>query len=257
MNGWGQEVEGFFYFTILLRASSVCCFSKRLHPAIQEKIMWKMKTIFHIITFYWTKIQWALHILGSASADSTDLGSKIFEKKSRKFPKANLQFAACSQPFTEHLHCIYSYRQTSFYCTFQISHVLLIEGLWQPCTKQAPIGAIFPKAFSHFVFLCHISVILSTAQAFSLLLGLAGAEDAGDMGSFLGSGRSPGEGNGNPLQCFCLENPTDRGAWRTVVHGVTKSEVTEHTHYYYNFCGDLCSVILGITLRIWWRLRWW
>ena len=37
--------------------------------------------------------------------------------------------------------------------------------------------------------------------------------NAGDLGSILGSGRSPGEGNGNPLQCSCLENPMDRGAW--------------------------------------------
>ena len=37
--------------------------------------------------------------------------------------------------------------------------------------------------------------------------------NAGDLGSIPGSGRSPGEGNGNPLQYSCLENPTDRGAW--------------------------------------------
>ena len=38
-----------------------------------------------------------------------------------------------------------------------------------------------------------------------------------------GSGRSPGEGNGNLLQYSCLENPMDRGAWRAIVHGVAKS----------------------------------
>ena len=38
-----------------------------------------------------------------------------------------------------------------------------------------------------------------------------------------GSGRSPGEGNGNPLQYLCLENPMDRGAWRATVHGIAKS----------------------------------
>ena len=48
--------------------------------------------------------------------------------------------------------------------------------------------------------------------------------DAGDLGSILGSGRSPGGGNGNPLQYSCLENPMDRGAWWAVVHGVTKSQ---------------------------------
>ena len=47
--------------------------------------------------------------------------------------------------------------------------------------------------------------------------------NAGDMGSISGSGSSPGEGNGNPLQDSCLENPMDRGAWRATVHGVTKS----------------------------------
>ena len=49
------------------------------------------------------------------------------------------------------------------------------------------------------------------------------AEDTGDMGSIPGSGRSPGEGNGNPLQESCLENPMDGGAWRATVHGVAKS----------------------------------
>ena len=45
----------------------------------------------------------------------------------------------------------------------------------------------------------------------------------GGPGSVLGSGRFSGEGNGNPLQNSCLENPTDRGAWWATVHGVTKS----------------------------------
>ena len=48
-------------------------------------------------------------------------------------------------------------------------------------------------------------------------------EDTRDAGSFLGSGRSPGEGNGNPFQYSCLENPMDRGAWWNTVHGVEKN----------------------------------
>ena len=51
----------------------------------------------------------------------------------------------------------------------------------------------------------------------------ASACNAGDLGSIPGSGRSPGEGNGNPLQYSCLENPMDRGAWWATVHGVAKS----------------------------------
>ena len=46
--------------------------------------------------------------------------------------------------------------------------------------------------------------------------------NAGDMGSIPESGRSLGEGHGNPLQYSCLENPMDRGAWWATVHRVTK-----------------------------------
>ena len=49
------------------------------------------------------------------------------------------------------------------------------------------------------------------------------AGDLGDVNSVCGLGRPPGGGNGNPLQCSCLENSLDRGAWRVTVHGVTKS----------------------------------
>ena len=47
--------------------------------------------------------------------------------------------------------------------------------------------------------------------------------NAGDLGLIPGSGRSPGEENGNPLQYFCLENPMDGGSWWAIPHGVTKS----------------------------------
>ena len=46
--------------------------------------------------------------------------------------------------------------------------------------------------------------------------------NAGDVGSILGSGRSPGEGNGNPLQHACLGIPMDRGGWQATLHGPTK-----------------------------------
>ena len=56
-----------------------------------------------------------------------------------------------------------------------------------------------------------------------------GAGNSGDIGSFPGSGRSPGGGNGNPLQHSCLENPVDRGAWWAAAHGVSESEMTKQT----------------------------
>ena len=56
--------------------------------------------------------------------------------------------------------------------------------------------------------------------------GEVSACNAEDLGLIPGLGRSPGEGNGNPLQSSCLENPMDRGAWWTVVHGVKKESDT-------------------------------
>ena len=53
------------------------------------------------------------------------------------------------------------------------------------------------------------------------------AYNAGDSGSVPGSGRSPGAGNGNPLQYSCLENFMDRGAWWAAVQGVTELDMTE------------------------------
>ena len=54
----------------------------------------------------------------------------------------------------------------------------------------------------------------------------ATAGDTEDMVLIPGSGRSPEEGNGNPRQYSCLGNPTDRGAWWAIVHGVAESDIT-------------------------------
>ena len=57
----------------------------------------------------------------------------------------------------------------------------------------------------------------------------------GEAGSIPGSGRSPGVGNGNPLQYSCWDNPMDRGAWRATVHGVTKELDTTQTTTQQNY----------------------
>ena len=64
----------------------------------------------------------------------------------------------------------------------------------------------------------------------------------GDTGSVPGSGRSPGEGNGNLFQYSCLENPTDRGAWRATVQRVAKSQTqlsTKAWHSWFTMCSFL------------------
>ena len=59
--------------------------------------------------------------------------------------------------------------------------------------------------------------------------------NAGDWGSIPGLGRSPGEGNGNPLQYSCLENPMDRGAWWATVHGVAKNQTWLSDFTFFHF----------------------
>ena len=68
--------------------------------------------------------------------------------------------------------------------------------------------------------------------------GKESACSAGDLGSIPGSGRSPAEGNGYPLQYFCLENSMDRGAWWATVPRVTQSQIwlsDQHLHFHFTF----------------------
>ena len=72
------------------------------------------------------------------------------------------------------------------------------------------------------------------------------AEDTRDTGSIPGLGRSPGEGNGNPLQYPCLESSMDRGAWRATVSGVTKRWTKLSTHtLWHGLAGEIGNSMLG------------
>ena len=64
--------------------------------------------------------------------------------------------------------------------------------------------------------------------------GKESACNSGDAGLIPGSGRSAGEGNGNPLQYSCLGNPMDRGAWQATVHGITKeSDMAQQLNHHH------------------------
>ena len=84
----------------------------------------------------------------------------------------------------------------------------------------------------------------------------------GELGSILGLGRSPGEGNGNPLQYSCLENPMDGGTWWATIHGVAKIDTTERhllyftllTHIYFTVEKSGAQKELGLKsgdLKVW------
>ena len=97
----------------------------------------------------------------------------------------------------------------------------------------------FKPAFSLSSFTC-IKRLFSSSLLYAIrlvpsaYLGFPGGSDgkdsackARDLGSIPGSGQSPGEGNGNPIQYSCLENPVDRGAWWATVHSVAELNTTE------------------------------
>ena len=79
------------------------------------------------------------------------------------------------------------------------------------------------RAFSGNLRIIYSQAITRASQVALVGKGLpANEEDVRDVGSIPGSGWSPGGGHGNSLQCSCLENPMDRGVWRTTVHWVAK-----------------------------------
>ena len=105
------------------------------------------------------------------------------------------------------------------------------DQIWGPCARNKVFNYWTTREIPRCHFLTFIvsfgTVIAPVGVSFSLLVCYNGAShvalvvknlpanagDIRDVGSIPGSGRSPGEGNGNPLQYSCLENPKDRGAW--------------------------------------------
>ena len=70
----------------------------------------------------------------------------------------------------------------------------------------------------------YIYVLVRGFPGHSVVKNLSPTQATQDVGSIPGSGRSPGIGNGNPLQYYCLENPMDKAAWWATIHGTAKSQ---------------------------------
>ena len=103
----------------------------------------------------------------------------------------------------------------------------------QSCrTLRDPMDCSLPGSSIHGIFQARVLEWGAIAFSFSLIDdGKESACDAGDLGLIPGVGRSPGEGNDNPLQCSWLENPMDRGAWGYSPWGCKESDMAERpTH---------------------------
>ena len=97
--------------------------------------------------------------------------------------------------------------------------------------------------FKRIILLLCCSILLGFPGGWVVKNPPANARDAGDAGSIPGWRRSPGGGNGNPLQYSCWENCMDRGAWRATVHGVAKNQAQLSTHVYTH--SAVCALRLG------------
>ena len=96
-------------------------------------------------------------------------------------------------------------------------------------SKSFIVSGLMFRSLIHFEFI----FVYGVRKCFNFILlhrGFPGGSDGkesacntGDLDSIPGWGRSPGEGNGNPLQYSCLKNSMDRGAWQAAVHGIAKS----------------------------------
>ena len=93
----------------------------------------------------------------------------------------------------------------------QLSHPYMTTGKTTALTRRTFVGKVISLLFN---MLSRASLVAQWVES---------AYSVGKPSSIPGLGRSPGEGNGNPLQYSCLENSMDRGAWWPTVHGVTKS----------------------------------
>ena len=104
--------------------------------------------------------------------------------------------------------------QCSAFFIVHLSHPYMTTGKTIAFTRQTFVGKV----------MCLLFNMLSRFNFLGGLDGKASAYNLGDPGLIPGLGRSPGKENGNLLQCSCLENPMDRGAWWATVDGVAKSQ---------------------------------
>ena len=122
--------------------------------------------------------------------------------------------------------------EVTWYCWVHPLHLLLRKGnqaSWGSFPSAVPSSFLAPEIPPSAPLGIFQALPLPEEAALVVKNSPANAGDIRHMGSIPGSGRSPGEGHGNPLQYSCLENPMNRVAWRAVVHEVAESDMTQVT----------------------------
>ena len=132
--------------------------------------------------------------------------------------------------FTAHI-CLSIYQLKGIWAVFTFCLLWIV--LWWTCMYLYTSLGIFPGSLEVKASACNV----------------------GDLGLIPGTGRSPGEGNGNPFQYSCLENPMDEGTWWATVHGVTESQ-TQWSDFTINYSVIYWRVVLQNQLVILFKFLW-
>ena len=113
-----------------------------------------------------------------------------------------------------------------YYSTIKKNEVMPFSATWMGLEINIPskVNQKQKDKYHMISFICGIKNLKWASHWLSGKESTCSAGTTGEMGSIPGSGRSPEEGHGNPLQYSCLENPMDRGAWQAMVHRIAKSQ---------------------------------
>ena len=163
-------------------------------------------------TIRWPGIRWPKYWSFSSSIGPSNENSGLISFRIDWFDLLTIQGTLKS--LLQHHSSKASILCTAFFMV-QLSHPYMTTGKTIALTRWTFIGKVMSLLFNMLSKLVMTSLVDQTVKA--------SAYKVGDLGSIPRLGRSPGEGNGNPLQCYCLKNPMDGRAWQATVHGVAKS----------------------------------
>ena len=169
---------------------------------------------------------WSLFHLGFPPFATSFWGGKSITEKFRRSDTITYSLYSTSSKLSQENAVTWNFKsykkqkQHRIHCSNSCDSGNSIWYMYFPIITVKVIKPIFIQWYTlHFKCMLREKSFLSGSEVKSTC-------NAGDMGSIPGLGRSPGEGNGNPLQYSCLGNSMDRGAWQAIIHAVTKDSDT-------------------------------